>query len=397
MIRIAIGGDFCPIVGVEGSIRHGVLSGAPLFEGFKNLTKDCDLVVLNLECPLTESENAIEKLGWNLKAHPESIELLNGLGVNLVTLANNHVLDFGQAGLVDTISVCSKHGIDTVGAGPTIDVAKKVHYRTIKGRDLAVINAGESEFASATNGRGGANQLDLIALLEDIGEARKVASHVVLILHGGLESSHYPSPQSIRLLRFLAEQGVTAIVRHHPHRVQGFEVWKSVPIFYSLGNFFFDWYTKVPANGWYEGILIILNICEDGGCTFEAHPFEQCQAGPSVRMLKAEEKTAFLTRLNDYSVVLHDEDLLQSEWDQTLEAREQEYFGPLTIGTDAVLRTVRRLGILRFFMPSRKRRLLLENFLRCDAHREVVLDILERLRTGRRRVVRTHVDAGKEQ
>jgi len=107
------------------------------------------------------------------------------------------------------------------------------------GKKIGVINACEHEFSIADNEHGGSNALDLINMQEDITEVRKEADFVVLILHGGIEQYHYPTPRMKRWYRHFVDLGADAVVNHHQHCINGYEVYKGKPIFYGLGNFYF--------------------------------------------------------------------------------------------------------------------------------------------------------------
>jgi hypothetical protein len=375
-IILTVGGDFCPAGKIETDYLNGRISKSDLFDDIKPIFFQSDLSIINLEIPLTLSNERILKNGTCLKAHPEMVCMLNYLGIHLVCLANNHVRDYGNTGVKDTLFQCGKYGIDTVGAGNTLKEACQIYYRNIKGRLLAIINVAENELANATPKRAGANPYDLIALLTDINEAKQKASHIIIVMHGGLEYTHYPSPESIRLFRFLAEQGVTAIIRHHPHYVQGFEVWKGVPIFYSLGNLLFDTNDNSKP-GWFEGMLVTVIISPDNTCQFEVHPFEQCRNKLWVQLLKGEKKQSFLAKLEKYSITIQKPLELKSEWDKVIEEKKSMFYGLLVFSNFFLLRLIRKFRLLKYFRPSFEHKLRWESYVRCEAHREVFLDILE--------------------
>ena len=105
-ISILITGDFCPHKRIEKEFLKGNYES--IYNGFQKVANGCDLVITNLECPLTLSNNPIKKTGPNLKANPECIEGIKFGGFNVVTLANNHIMDYGKQGLSETISLCKK-------------------------------------------------------------------------------------------------------------------------------------------------------------------------------------------------------------------------------------------------------------------------------------------------
>ena len=129
-INIIITGDFCPHKRVEQAFLNKEFEN--VFNGFEKIAEDCDLSITNLECPLTLSNIPIAKTGPNLKAHPDCINGIKFGGFNVVTLANNHIMDYGEQGLIDTINACTKNNINFVGAGPNIGDAEEPFYLNIK-------------------------------------------------------------------------------------------------------------------------------------------------------------------------------------------------------------------------------------------------------------------------
>ncbi len=375
-IRVTIGGDFRPTTEVERILQQGLYTPDWLVGEAAPVFRQSDLAIINLECVLAATGTPINKTGPCMRAHPDTLSLLTHMGVKLATMANNHIRDFGDAGVRATLACCEAGGIATLGAGNTLAEARRIHYHEARGRRLAIINAADAEFSAARYSRAGANPLDLISMLDDIVEARHNAQHVVLVLHGGLEYTNVPSPNSIRLLRFLAEQNVTAIVRHHSHFVQGCEVWKGVPILYGVGNLYYGLPDKSVA-GWFEGGVAQLDIGADNRCRFTMQGFEQCLSAPRIRMYRGSEQDDFLDRLSAYSSVLSDPERLQLEWRCMLAQRKSAYYGQLALPSELALRIVRRFGLLRYAVPRQAKRLLYEELLRCEGHREALLDILE--------------------
>ncbi len=374
MSKILFTGDFCP----AGSVEKIALEGDPtqinsVFEEIVPYTTQSDYVVVNLECPLTRSQSAIEKTGPNLKANPKTIVLLKNLGVDLVALANNHVYDYGETGLKDTLNTCREYGIGTVGAGETLAEAQSIFVALIKGKRVAFVNFAENEFCNADAGRGGANPLDIIDNTRQIHAAREQADAVIVIIHGGHEHFHYPSPRMVKTYRFFAEQGATAIIAHHPHCVCGYEVHDGVPIFYSLGNFLFSRDTNFE--GWYLGYMVQLHIGAPGGCEFSIIPYSQCRGDVAVRPLEGIEGERFEERLKELSAPLAAPNALQGIWEDFAKKRERAYVYSLSPVTKRVKQVLGKLGASRLFLP-RRYALGLFNRLRCENHRDLMLHAL---------------------
>jgi len=377
-IHLLLAGDFCPVGRLQSSFDWLEAERKHVTEELAVLTHRTDCFVVNVECPLTNIGKEIKKAGRNLRANPGSVRLLQDLQVGLVVLANNHIMDFDEEGLSETLDSLGAAGIQTVGAGMDREDARRIHYREIQGRTVAVVSMADCEFSCATRSRGGGNPFDITVAVQAIRDARKQADHVLLILHGGLEATHYPSPKSVKTMRFLAEERPTAIIRHHPHRVQGHEIWQGVPIFYSLGNFLFDWLSPLKDEGWYEGIVVELSIDRKDQCSIAVHPFEQCKEELRIRMLDGRPRDRFLERYKKWSVTIESESALRREWLSLVESRRREYLGLLALPHPFLVRVARRLGLSNHLRPLEAKRRIFESFLQCDAHREVLLEILER-------------------
>jgi poly-gamma-glutamate synthesis protein (capsule biosynthesis protein) len=191
--------------------------------------------VFNLECLLTGKVSPIDKTGPCLKAPPAAVEFTKRLGFSVATLANNHILYQGADGLMETIRHCREAGLETVGAGKNLEDAGRVLKLKIKGYSIVILNYCEREFSIAGPESPGANPFDLINCLNDLEAIRKNSDLIVLVIHGGIEHYHLPSPERRHTYRFLAEQiGVSAIISHHTHCPSAYEKWKGVPIFYGL-------------------------------------------------------------------------------------------------------------------------------------------------------------------
>src|SRR5690554_2760588 len=133
------------------------------------LFQSSDYNIVNLEAPVTNSNSKILKTGPHLKSNKEStLSILKTLNIDLVTLANNHVLDYDEQGVLDTLSFCHKQGIQSVGAGTNLKEAAQNKYIETKEGIIAIVNFAENEWASATDKSAGANPMDIIDNLKQI-------------------------------------------------------------------------------------------------------------------------------------------------------------------------------------------------------------------------------------
>jgi poly-gamma-glutamate synthesis protein (capsule biosynthesis protein) len=342
-----------------------------------------DYRVVNLEAPITAGadEHRILKTGPHLRADKDTaLPLLRGLRIDLVTLANNHIMDYGRPGLVETLENLKAARIGAVGAGRDLDEAARPFLLEKDGTRIAVLNFGENEWASAGPGRAGANPSDVVVNVNRIREARRTSDAVIVIIHGGQEDFHFPTPRMVREYRFYAENGASAIVGHHPHCTGGIEVHQGCPIFYSLGNFLFT----LPSeyDWWYTGLALTLGLERGEAAAWELVPVAQSRSGFTVTRLDGERADAVRRDIEEYSRIVADETRLLRQWEAFLTAYEGYYlnvFNPLNIiPNDHVKTALAKLGIDRLFVTKSQYAQIL-NTLRCESHAEAAKGVLERL------------------
>jgi poly-gamma-glutamate capsule biosynthesis protein CapA/YwtB (metallophosphatase superfamily) len=369
-VSVFVSGDFCPARMPENILLKRTAAKSVLDDLFETIHKS-DLSITNLECPLTRSNKKIKKIGPNLKASPGMASLLKDSGFNLITLANNHIYDYGQQGLSDTLDTLQLYGLSYVGAGLTLQEAQNPFYVEIKGIRLAIINFAEVEFSSANLSHGGANPMDLIDNLRQIEIALNNADHLIVIVHGGHENYHYPSPEMLKRYRFYAESGASVVIAHHTHYICGFEQHNGVPIFYSLGNFIFPWHHKMPSS-WHEGYAVLLQISLNS-LEFKLLPYEQCKNGSlSIEQTQSE---AILKKIENLSLALSDSKQISTYWDQFVKERHHYYLAKMSGIGKYKTAIFRRLGLLKYFY-RRTQLERIQQMISCEAHKEVAYKVL---------------------
>lgn len=215
---------------------------AEVFRNVSTILKAGDLVIGNLEGPLTRETSGLEGK-CNLRSHPGWSQYLKEAGFNLLSLANNHMTDFGEQGLFDTIESLKKNDIAFAGAGRNITEANAPVFLEIKGKRVAIIARSSvivSSPVNATPQKAGVAFLDEQETIDTIRKCRSEADLVILILHWGLEEYEYPSPNQRMLAHNFIFTGVDIILGHHPHVLEGMEYINGGLCIYSLGNFIFD-------------------------------------------------------------------------------------------------------------------------------------------------------------
>lgn len=371
-INILLAGDFCPILRIEELTLED--KAAFVFNDFLTYLRRSDLTIINLECPLVEEGDPIKKTGPNLKASPRNIELLKFAGIDLVAMANNHIMDFGSDSLLGTVSLLQDNGISTVGVGRNLLDAQNPFSTRIKDRSLSVLNFAENEWSNTHGTSPGANPLDVVTNYYAIQEAKRESDIVLVIYHGGNEFYHLPSPRLKKTLRFFVDAGASAVITHHTHVSTGYEIYKDVPIFYGLGNFCYDTEQK-PNEEWNRGFAVMLHIRRKA--EFEIIPFDQNGIKPGIHLLQGKEKEDFEERIRLLKEIIADDSLLEDHFKKYCIVNEFRYDQIFEPYHSSFLVSLRKRGLFPSLITRRRKRLLL-NVIRCEAHRDVLLAYLKK-------------------
>jgi poly-gamma-glutamate synthesis protein (capsule biosynthesis protein) len=210
-----------------------------VFSGVRSLFSSSDLVVGNMETVLTHNGSPRDdKLC--LKGDPSYAQALEKAGINILTLANNHCLDYGIEGLTNTKQALGEQDLKVLGAGRNYEEAAEpliVEEREIRFGFLAFCHDSTKHSGAATSNSAGIAPLDYEKALESVAQLKQTVDHVILLLHWGLEYSHYPTPEQVEFARNAIDQGASAILGHHSHCIQGIETYNGGIIAYSLANF----------------------------------------------------------------------------------------------------------------------------------------------------------------
>ncbi|MBW4693965.1 MAG: CapA family protein [Lyngbya sp. HA4199-MV5] len=201
--------------------------------------RKADLGMVNLENPMTHATTPLPDKKFNFKANPDAVKVLTSGGISLVNLANNHAMDYQEQGLLDTLETLDKAGIERVGAGRDVKEARRPEIIDVKGQRVAYFGYYGADFESAGETRAGTNYADEQRIAEDIKAVRSQVDWVIVNYHWGEELAIHPADWQVNLAHYTIDQGADVVVGHHPHVLQGAEIYKGRPIAYSMGNFIF--------------------------------------------------------------------------------------------------------------------------------------------------------------
>lgn len=346
----------------------------------EDLFVSADYRVVNLEAPITNKDdpkNKILKTGPHLHSSEDTaIPYLKQLHIDMVTLANNHILDYGEQGLIDTFHALKKNNIDRVGAGNNLIEASQPFTIEKKGLKIAILNFCEHEWSIAEKNKAGANLLDIIDNVKQIQTAKATHDKVICIIHGGHEYYNLPSPRIQKQYRFYADNGADAIVGHHTHCIGGYENYKGVPIYYSLGNFLFTLNAVIPD--WYTGLILEIEWEKDELKT-NLHPVCQEKETFKLYLPKEKEKENILNRVQSYVEIIQNESLLEQSWEQYISLKSREYlnyWSPSSFVKNRFLRGV--LNKLGIDFKNKKGLSLFLNLMRCEAHSDLSKEIINK-------------------
>lgn len=230
---------------MDAATQRGGVSDC-ISENAQSELASADISVVNNEFVYEDGETPLAGKTYTFGAATENVKLLKIFSADLVTLANNHVYDYGEEGLISTLDTLDGAKIPYVGAGRNLEEASAIKYFVVKGRKIAFVSATEIEkFAKYTkeateNSPGVIKTIDTSLFCNVIAEAKANADYVVACVHWGIEGKNDFEAEQRRMAEDYVKAGADAVIGGHPHRLQGVEFIEDTPVAYSLGNFWFS-------------------------------------------------------------------------------------------------------------------------------------------------------------
>lgn len=249
---------------------NGFLSDFLVSE-FRNM----DIMIANHEYVATNETQRDTKQLYNFKAPMEREYLWNELGVDVVSLANNHAMDYGEQSLYDTISALDNENIAHIGAGENLEAAKKAEIIEINGKKIAIIAATrfivDGSWYATENSPGILTTYDTTQYFQIVKDeisrlkTEEKCDFVAIYVHFGKEKSNQILDNQKVIAHGYIDAGANLVIGSHAHCLQGIEIYKGVPIYYNLGNFLFSSY-KVDT------MMVEISINEDNSCDTKIIP-----------------------------------------------------------------------------------------------------------------------------
>jgi poly-gamma-glutamate capsule biosynthesis protein CapA/YwtB (metallophosphatase superfamily) len=252
---LAVAGDVHFTGRTAGLLRDPDTAFGPI----ASVLGSADLAMVNLETAVT-TRGTPEPKTFHFRAPPSAYAAVRAAGVDAVSLANNHALDYGQVGLGDTLDAAAAAGVPVFGAGRDAAAAYAPWVTTVRGTRVAVLGYSQvTELAStwgAQDGRPGvALAFDVERVRAGVRQARAAADVVVAFLHWGVERASCPSKLQTDFAAVLVDAGVDIILGAHAHTLQGAGWTGQVFVAYGMGNFV--WYVSSSALTGQTGVLML--------------------------------------------------------------------------------------------------------------------------------------------
>lgn len=370
MPKLIIGADIVPTLSNKNIFENAYMEqivDKRLFDVIKN----ADYRLFNLEVPLTDRVSPIKKCGPNLIASTKSIAGLKQLGIDFLTLANNHILDQGEQGMWSTMEQLDRNKIKYAGVGRTPTEAAKPFVVELDGTKVGIYCCAEHEFSIVSNKQPGANPFDPFESLDHIVELKAQCDYVICLYHGGKEHYRYPSPNLQKTCRKIVEKGADLVVCQHTHCIGCDEKWKNGTIVYGQGNFLFD---HSNSEFWKTSVLISLELSNG---SIEYIPI--CKDGNGVRVANKDTAKVILTNMRYRSEQILQKEFVETQYSQFAKSMLDGYINTGDILTNSfVFRVINRLsgnrlGKLIAIKKTKRYGMKYINQYECEAHRELIL------------------------
>ena len=375
-MKLIIGADLVPTPSNFDCFKNGKINEIIDAELLLVLN-DADYRIFNLEVPLSDDIMPIDKCGPNLIAPIKSVKGIKAIGANLLTLANNHIMDHGKEGFESTIKALKDNNMFYVGAGNTFEDAEKSFVFNCNKKNIGVYACAENEFTIVTDKFPGANPFDPLKSLSHIEQLKKECDYVIVLYHGGKEHYRYPSPNLQKVCRRIVDMGADLVVCQHSHCIGCEEKYKDGTIVYGQGNFLFD---LSESELWKTSLLIKL----DENFEISYIPLEKNRNGVKIASPDIGEKV--LEEFKKRSEEIKEKDFVEKKYSEFVDSMIDSYLLMLLgVNTNNIFwRILNKLTKRKFkswYMRRKYKRsqlLAIQNFVECEAHRELFVAGLKR-------------------
>ena len=372
-MNILIGADIVPTKNNIEYFKNGNINKI-ISNELIGVLDNSSFLIANLEVPLINKENQIKKNGPCLIADELCINGINKIGINLLTLANNHIMDQGEIGLNNTINLLKNNSISYVGVGKNLNMAQKPYIFEFANKKVGIYSCVEHEFSTATDASCGANPFDVYNSFDHIEVLSKKVDYVIVLYHGGKEEYRYPSPELQIRCRKMIQKGADLVICQHSHCIGCEEDYLSGKIIYGQGNFIFDY---VENDYWNTSLLISIDD------EFNISYIPIVNNNGYIELANEEKKIEILDEYKKRTLNIKKDKFVQNEFDNLAHELSNSYLkkihGSLNIFIKVLNKLSRGYLLKKILKNSYKLNdcLILSNYINCESHHELLKRVSE--------------------
>ncbi|MBR5653772.1 MAG: CapA family protein [Prevotella sp.] len=374
MNNILIVGDFFPVQSnlsffADGNV--GELFDNEIIQLFTNT----DYRACNLEGALTDSSIRMEKTGPVIVAPTKVVNAYKALGIDYCLLANNHITDARDQGVVDTMTTLENAGIQYVGAGKDESAIPHHFFISVGGKKICIYNVCETMYNKPSSIHAGAWLYDEYVVCKELESLKKQCDFIVVVYHGGIEKFRYPSPETKKRFHRMADSGADVILSQHTHCIGCEEYYNGSYLLYGQGDFLFNNFRPKLTD---TGIIVELSF-KEGQMQIKKH-FVKCTDNYCLQYVKNYDFSEFEER----SSHVNDDAFLDAQFQQFC-MKELRLYLTAFKSPGLVLRALRKVFPKRFnkWLRSkayrRKDLMFALHTLRSEQNRETAIVGMEKL------------------
>ena len=370
-VSVVIGADIAPTKSNYKYFRNADVENLIGNDLISILDEHC-FRIFNLETPLTDTISPISKCGPCFSAPVETVNAICAMNPSLISLANNHILDQGEQGLVSTIKLLDNHKVPHVGVGINSTDAAQPYILEKDRLKIGVYSCTEHEFSIATELTAGANAFDCFESLIHIRNLKHRCDHVIVLYHGGKEYYQYPSPNLQKCCKKMVEAGADLVICQHSHCIGCFEKYNNSTIVYGQGNFLLDnsdkelWKTSLLVSAKFDGETVSIDYC----------PITKC--GNHIRKATNDQASDILSAFYNRSEKIMQEGFIRIEYNKFAETMYIPYLNALH-GDNPMTKVLTRITKRKIIKSLYSEEALLKilNYFECEAHKELLIASLK--------------------
>jgi poly-gamma-glutamate synthesis protein (capsule biosynthesis protein) len=375
---VLIGGDLVPTDSNEKEFQEGTIRSL-IEQNLWDVITSAEFRIFNLETPITDTKNPIEKEGPKLRAKASTIKGIKALNTDLVTLANNHILDQEEQGIQSTIDNLNQYEIAYVGGGYNLNEASKPYIVEKNGLRIGVYACSQHEYTIATDSKGGANPFEPLDSLDHIAELSSKCDYTLVLYHGGREFYRYPTPYLQKVCRKMIEKGANIVICQHSHCIGCYEDYNRGTIVYGQGNFLFD--LEDPVNEEFYQTSLIVKLSFHESLQISYIPIRK--AGKGIQLAVNEDEKEILGSFYRRSEQIMEKGFIENKYEELAKQKGSRYLlryskiGDLLSVIDMKLLNGKMFDRSFGCLFTKRQKRTIENSLQCEVHRELLLKYLQ--------------------